>query len=73
MQICVVFNALNSSSRKPDSYQVLMVALVPLNCLVLMLILFSHTPGIQVQWVIATLGVTMSLAAAVLIPLPNHF
>jgi|RifCSPhighO2_12_1023870.scaffolds.fasta_scaffold94055_2 hypothetical protein len=68
MQNRVVFNVLQTSLRKPDSQQVLMLALALLNALVLMLVLFSKVPGIQVLWFIPSLGILMCLCAVVLSP-----
>lgn len=68
MQTHVLFNATKTSIKNLESFQLLMLALALLNFVVLMLVLVSEIPGIQVLWFIPSLGILMCLLSVVLSP-----
>ena len=72
MQIQVVYQIFKSSLRQLDSFQLLMLSLALLDALILMSVLISDTPGIQVLWFIPTSGILLCLVAAMLGPFSDY-
>lgn len=68
MQTHPFISVTKTAFSNPDGFQLMMLALALVNVVVLMMVLLSEVPGIQVLWFIPALGILMCLLSVVLSP-----